>query len=137
MLRMMMPLALCAVAVSACATDPQGRSTFVTRENAQVLHNGVAEPFEVRFRAGWGAPDYWCAAGRFADNQRLPLSTRIYRLTPTPRPQGTGMVFSFSPPPGGGQPTGLATISGDPNSLSASSARDQCRTVRLRSQQFR
>lgn len=136
---MFRPAALVAslLALSACVTsDPDGRQTFITRESAVVLYTNVNEPFEVRFKAGYGAPDFWCAAGRFADQQRLPLSTRIYRLTPTPRPQGSGMVFTFVPPPGGGQPTGLATIGSVSDSLSASSARDQCRTVRLRLQNF-
>ena len=125
------------LALSACDTaDPSGRQTFVTRESAVVLHNGVGEPFEVKFKAGFGAPEFWCAAGRFADNQRLSGGTRIYRLTPTPRPQGSGMVFTFSPPPGGAQPTGLSRISSNPDSLSAFEARDQCRTVQLRTRRI-
>jgi hypothetical protein len=121
------------LALSACVTsDSSGRQTFVTRESAVVLYTNVNEPFEVKFKAGYGAPDFWCAAGRFADQQRLPVSQRIYRLTPSPRPQGAGMTFSFSAPPGGGQPTGLNRISSDPNSLSASDARDQCRIVQVR-----
>lgn len=137
---MFRPAALVAslLALSACVTsDPSGRQTFITRESAVVLYTNVNEPFEVRFKAGYGAPDFWCAAGRFADQQRLPLTTRIYRLTPTPRPQGAGMVFTFVPPAGGGQPTGLATIGSASDSLSAASARDQCRTVRLRTENFR
>lgn len=123
--------------LSACDTaDPSGRQTLVTRESAVVLHNGVNEPFEVRFKAGYGAPDFWCAAGRFAENQRLPNGTRIYRLTPTPRPQGSGIVFTFSPPPDGAQPTGLNRISSNPDSLSAFEARDQCRIVQLRTRRF-
>ena len=125
------------LALAACdATDASGRQTFVTRESAVVLHNGVSEPFEVRFKAGFGAPDFWCAAGRFAENQRLQGGTRIYRLTPTPRPQGSGMVFTFSPPPGGAQPTGLNRISSNPDSLSTFEARDQCRIVQLRTRRF-
>jgi hypothetical protein len=124
--------------LAACVTsDPSGRQTFITRESAVVLYTNVNEPFEVKFKAGYGAPDFWCAAGRFADQQRLPLSTRIYRLTPTPRPQGSGMVFTFVPPPGGAQPTGLATIGGPGDSVSAVGARDQCRIVQLRVQNFR
>ncbi len=124
------------IVLAGCVTDPQGRQTFVTRERATVLYTTVNEPFEVRFQAGWAAPDFWCAAGRYADFQRMPTATRIYRLTPTPRPQGSGMTFSFAPPPGGGQPTGLATIGGSSDSLSAVGARDQCRTVRLRNDSF-
>jgi hypothetical protein len=123
--------------LSACATtDSSGRETFITRESAVVLHNGVNAPFEVKFKAGYGAPDFWCAAGRFADNQSLPVGARIYRITPSPRPQGSGMVFSFAQPAGGGQPTGLNRISSDPDSLSASGARDQCRVVELRTRGF-
>jgi hypothetical protein len=119
--------------LSACATtDSSGRETLITRESAVVLHNGVNDPFEVKFKAGYGAPDFWCAAGRFAENQNLPVGARIYRLTPSPRPQGSGMAFSFAQPPGGGQPTGLNRISSDPDSLSVSNARDQCRIVQLR-----
>lgn len=129
--------AIALIALSACVTaDASGRDTFITRESAVVLHNGPSEPFEVKFKAGYGAPDFWCAAGRFADNQRLPGSTRIYRLTPTPRPQASGMVFTFSPPPGGAQPTGLNRISSSPDSLSAFEARDQCRIVQLRTRRF-
>lgn len=129
--------AIALVVLSACdTTDASGRQTFVTRESAVVLHNGVGEPFEVRFKAGFGAPDFWCAAGRFADNQRLPGATRIYRLTPTPRPQGSGILFTFSPPPGGAQPTGLNRISANPDSLSAFEARDQCRIVQLRTRRL-
>jgi hypothetical protein len=124
-------------ALSACdVTDASGRQTFVTRESAVVLHNGVNEPFEVRFKAGYGAPDFWCAAGRFAENQRLPSGTRIYRLTPTPRPQASPVVFTFTPPAGGAQPTGLNRISSNPDSLSSFEARDQCRIVQLRTRRF-
>jgi len=127
-------LALTALAVvGACAPDPQGRSTYVTREGAQVLHKGVGEPFEVRFKAGYSAADYWCAAGRFADYERLSTSTRIYRLTPTPRPQGSSVTFTFSPPSGGAQPTGVASLGGASDSLSALGARDQCTIVRNKS----
>jgi hypothetical protein len=125
------------VFLASCATDPLGRQTFVTTESATVLHNGATEPFEVQLRAGYGAPEFWCAAGRFASSQNMSLGSRIYRLTPTPRPQGSGMVFTFIPPAGGGQPTGLATIGGAGDSLSGSTARDQCRIVRLRKQNFR
>jgi len=124
--------------LSACATpDPSGRQTLVTRESAVVLHNGVNEPFEVKFKAGYGAPDFWCAAGRFAENQRLSTGSRIYRLTPSPRPQGSGIVFTFSPPPPGvAQPTGLNRITSTPDSLAVFDARDQCRIVNNRVRRF-
>ena len=126
-------IAVSALALTAsCVADPQGRQTFVTSESATVLHKGISEPFEVMLKAGYGAPDFWCAAGRFGVFQGLPIGSRIYRLTPTPRPQGSGMVFTFTPPPGGGQPTGLARIGGSSDSLSVTAAREQCRLVRLR-----
>lgn len=126
------------VVLSGCVTaDPSGRQTFVTRESAVVLYTSVNDPFEVRFKAGLGAPDYWCAAGRFANRENLSGSTRIYRLTPNPRPQGSGIVFTFVPPaPGMAQPTGLMRISSNPDSLSAFEARDQCNVVRLRTERF-
>jgi hypothetical protein len=138
MFRHLAAVASALVLLSGCvASDPSGRQTFVTRESAVVLYTSVNDPFEVRFKAGLGAPDYWCAAGRFADQQRLSGSTRIYRLTPNPRPQGSGMIFTFVPPaPGEAQPTGLMRISSNNDSLSAFQARDQCNVVRLRTQPF-
>ena len=118
-----------AVLLAACAADPRTRETFLTPEGQTVLHNGAGQPFEVRFRAGNGAGDYWCAAGRFAFSEGLSPATRIFRLTPVPRPQGAGIAFAFAfafaPPPGGAQPTGLLVL-GREDGLSASFARQQC-----------
>jgi hypothetical protein len=126
-------LALAFLALSACVTStPTGAKTYVTRESATVIYTSANEPFTVKFKAGYGAPDFWCAAGRFANQQRLPISQPIYRLSPSPRPQGAPVQFSFVRPPGGGQPTGLNRISSTPDSLSASAARDQCRIVQAR-----
>jgi hypothetical protein len=126
-------LLLALIAVSACVTStPTGAKTFVTRESATVIYTSANDPFTVKFKAGYGAPDFWCAAGRFADKQRLSISQPIYRLTPSPRPQGSGMQFTFVRPAGGGQPTGLNRISSTPDSLTASAARDQCRIVQIR-----
>ena len=121
------------VVLSACAPDPLGRETFVTRETQTVLYLGQADPFEVRFKAGNGPSDYWCAAGRYAAFASVSPTTRIYRLSPSPRPQGEGVTFSFTRPAGGGQATGLVTVGGS-DSLSASAARQQCDV--LRSQRF-
>jgi hypothetical protein len=126
-------LALALLALSACVTStPTGAKTYVTRESATVIYTSANDPFTVKFKAGYGAPDFWCAAGRFADQQRLSIGQPIYRLTPSPRPQGSPMEFSFVRPAGGGQPTGLNRISSTPDSLSASAARDQCRIVQIR-----
>lgn len=119
-----------AAALAACAPDPLGRDTFVTKETQTVLYAGPDEPFEVRFKAGNGPGDYWCAAGRYTSFVGRPPSTRIYRISPSPRPQGEGVTFSFVRPPGGGQPTGLVTV-GSADSLSSSAARQQCDLLRL------
>lgn len=123
------------LALAACAPDPLGRDRFVTSEVQTVLYGAPGEPFEVRFKAGNGAGDYWCAAGRFATFLGMSPSTRIYRVSPSPRPQGEGVSFSFTRPPGGAQPTGLATLGGS-DSLSSSSARHQCDIIRLQRQRF-
>ena len=121
-------LTLSAMVLVGCETLPDGVNTFVTRERASVLWTSIDQPFTVRLRAGFGAPDFWCAAGRFAERQG-PGTTRIFRLTPTPRPQGEGMTFTLiQPPPGVAQPSGLARIGGDPTSLSVFEATRLCRT---------
>ena len=123
------------LAVAACAPDPLGRERFVTREGQVVLHTGPAEPFEVAFKAGNGTPDYWCAAGRFAQQSRLSPGAPIYRVSPPPRRQGEGIRFSFTRPPGGGQPSGLVRI-GPSEALSSSAARHQCEIIELQRMDF-
>ncbi len=138
MKRSILSAVLVLVGAAACSsTSPDGRQVFLTQEQSTVWHQGPNQPFEVRLKAGYGAPDFWCAAGRFATSQGKSLGSRIYRLTPSPRPSGSGMVFTFTKPPGGGQPTGLGTIIGDRYSLSVSGAREQCRAIQLRNRNRR
>ncbi len=70
----------------------------------------------------------WCAAADYVLNGlRLPARTRIWVLSPIPRPRGQGMRFSLSPE--GAQPRTGVTIFGDDgpaNSISAAAAESFC-----------
>lgn len=123
------------MALAAC-DSPTGMNTFITREGTTVNYTTLEAPFVVRLKAGFGAPEFWCAAGRFGE-QFVPGPTRIFRLTPTPRPRGANMEFTFvAPPPGVAQPTGIAQLGGDPFSLSVFEARRLCSTIGLRFDRF-
>lgn len=111
------------IALAACGS-PGGGNSFVTREGASVSFSPDGNSFTVAFRAGARVSDYWCAAGRAAQG-RVPPSTRIYLTSQAGFPAGQSPSFSFVEPPGGGQPTGIATI-GNSTSLSASQAQSQC-----------
>ena len=128
-------LALSALALLVGCEDDSGVNTFITREDATVVFTTLDQPFAVKFRAGFGAPEYWCSAGRFAE-RFVPGPTRIFRLTPAPRPRGQDMVFTLvQPPPGAAQPTGLARF-GDSSSLSVFAATDLCTSISLRGRSF-
>lgn len=115
-------------ALAACASpSPDGLNTFITPIGATIKYSSAAEPFEVLPRAGASASTYWCAAGQAA-RQVAPSSERLYLVQPITR--GNPAVFSLTEPPGGGAPTGLNTIGGDPNSMSVSAANQQCPTGR-------
>ena len=82
--------------------------------------------FHVAYKGGRaGAPDFWCAAGDYVVRElgRSP-ATPIYRTTGIPRRAGQGLDFSLSPE--GAKPTGLVTLLGKRDSLSAGSARAYC-----------
>lgn len=116
------------LAVAACAQpSPDGLNTFITPIGATIKFTSPSEPFEVLPRAGASTSNYWCAAGQAA-RQVAPASERLYLVQPITR--GQPAIFSLTEPPGGGQPTGLNTIGGDPNSLSVSAANQQCPTGR-------
>ena len=88
--------------------------------------------FSVTARGGnFGASDFWCAAGEYAD-RRLGSAhnTRIYRLSEPPRRGGQPIVFSLDPT-GRASSTGLAILGRDDGSLTVSSARNQCAALRL------
>lgn len=88
--------------------------------------------FSVSARGGnYGAADFWCAAGEFADRRlNATGSTRIFRLSEPPRRGGQPIVFSLDPA-GRASSTGLGTLGRDDGSLSVSSARNQCEVLRL------
>lgn len=100
---------------------------------AMLASNGMrVEPvggvdFEVRFRAGESVQDYWCAAGDFAQRRLGARAVdRIFRVSPPPRRQGQGIVFSLSPDRSAGR-TGMASFGGrDDGSLSVASAQGHC-----------
>jgi hypothetical protein len=87
--------------------------------------------FEVQSRGGLSDANAWCAAGDFAI-RRLGVSgsTRVWRISPPPRPRGKGITFSLSPDGAAGS-TGLATVGGAGNgSRSAISAQGLCANLR-------
>lgn len=95
---------------AALALSVPGAEAAVTRSGFRV--NPIdANRFEVEFRAGFGESDYWCAAGEYASRMRLPPAGRIWRISPPPRRQGQGVVFSFSPEGSAGR-TGVMTLGG-------------------------
>jgi hypothetical protein len=102
-------------------------SAFIASNGLQVVPEDN-ETFVVPFRGLSGDTDFWCAAGEYVNNfLRLPGATRIYRLTPPPRPRGAAIRFSLNPE-GASDRTGLSTFggTGPSNSVSASMARALC-----------
>ena len=122
--KILLPLPL--LAVAAC-TQPSadGTNTFVTSAGATITYTEPGEGFSVLPRAGAGNKAYWCAAAigaeRVASN-----TTRMYLVNPIS--PGQPANFSLTQPPGGGAPTGINTIGGDPNSMSVSAAKQLCPT---------
>lgn len=120
-------LTIAALGLGAACTqqspDPSGANTFVTPGGATIKYTSPTEPFSVLPRAGAATKDYWCAASLGAT--RIASATaRLYLVSPVQ--PGQPATFSLTEPPGGGAPTGLATLGGDPNSMSVSSAKQLC-----------
>ena len=88
---------------------------------------------EVTARPGLSAAEAWCAAGSYAVQRLgLPMQTRIWRTTATPRRAGQGVGFALSPEAGVAK-TGLLMIGKDDGSLSVAFAQQFCwgnRTIR-------
>ena len=79
----------------------------------------------VEWRGKSGAPYFWCAVGDYViRGLDMAPNTRIWRVSPPPRPAGAGVVFSLSPEGSAGK-TGMLTIPDD-GSLTAASAQDLC-----------
>ncbi|NRA99168.1 MAG: hypothetical protein HRU32_04980 [Rhodobacteraceae bacterium] len=116
------------LSLAACAPTPSadGSNTFVTPIGGTIKYTSASEPFSVLPRAGAGSKEYWCAAGQGADRV-APSASRLYLVQPIAPDQPA--IFSLTEPPGGGAPTGIATIGGDPNSLSVSQAKALCDQV--------
>lgn len=97
---------IAALTISGCvAPGPdQGpnRAMYTYRGNQVVPQPGPPGVFEVFSRPGDGAPEFWCAAGIFAEDQLYtPQSARLYLLRPrgpsATRPGRTSVVFTVSP----------------------------------------
>lgn len=117
---------MAALATSAAVTPAAAIDRIAP--NLQNVTSTGPGTFTVSFRAGRGAPDYWCAAGEFVVKElNLSRTTRIWRTAPEPpRPQGASVSFSLSPE--GAVHSGLAVIStSSRGGLTASHARQLCR----------
>ena len=84
---------------------------------------GPGSDFTVEFDVRAKLTDYWCAAGNYVTNTMgLPDKTRVYRLSPPPRKQGQGIVFTLDPARSSGE-TGITTFGGPQDgSMSAGGA---------------
>lgn len=81
--------------------------------------------FFVRFQGRPGATSFWCAAGDFVvRGLDLRPGTRVFRLSPPPRPAGEGILFSLSPE--GAQDRGVQVWGSKDAGMSASLAQTYC-----------
>ena len=120
---------LALVCVAACDASTGGSDVFITREGATVRFAPGGQDFTVDFRAGARSTDYWCAAGR-ATQGRFSAAQPIYLVSSPGFPAAQPVSFSVNEPAGGGQPTGLNTISSNQNSVSGTQARSLCSALR-------
>ncbi len=57
-----------------------------------------AQSFEVHYRPFQNVTNYWCGAGEYViDVLHMPATTRVYRASPEPRKQASGIVFTLNP----------------------------------------
>lgn len=117
------------VAAALSLTAPAALA-YTARNGLQVDPIGPSS-FRVPYRGKSGAPDFWCAAGDFAQSRLgLGVTDRIWRLTPVPRRSGEPMAFALSPE-SAAKKTGLVVLFGrDDGSLSVASALNHCGPVR-------
>ena len=100
-------------------------AAFQSQNNMHVTPDGPSG-FEVSYRGGRaGVSDFWCAAGDYVvRGLNRPGDTKIYRTTSVPRRAGEDMRFSLSPE--GAKPTGILTLIGQTNNVTAARARFMC-----------
>jgi hypothetical protein len=123
----MLRLVLLAAALAAAAPA----QAFTSSNRMRVEPTGPVT-FSVSARGGnYGAADFWCAAGEYADRRlNARQNTPIFRLSEPPRRSGQPVVFSLDPT-GRASSTGLATLGRDDGAMSVAAARNQCEVLRL------
>lgn len=101
---------------------------FTAKNAARVTGN--SEQIVVASRSGLSDAESWCAAGDFVIRSlHMPAGTQVYRVSPPPRKPKEAVVFSLSAK-GASAKTGLNTLGGAANSVSAGHAQSLCKQGR-------
>jgi len=106
-------LVVCLAALAACTAEPPREGVYLARNDLRVVPF-APDRFEVLARAGTAGPDYFCAAGDFAQRfLNAGATDRVVVVEPSGpsrfNPGGRGMVFRVAPA-GSVRPSGGITV---------------------------